>query len=145
MCAASSPETSAATTFPSAESERLMAEPSFCRSLSACVFSKRSEPARSMSESLERETAPESLLRPSISTVKMRCDLDESAFMRVAPTCRFEMPCAITPSRSRADRASRTTVSEITISPRSPVRIPGVGRSASGTRGSTRRSMMLSR
>lgn len=75
-----SPALSAEMTFPSAESDLLMDCASLRRSADAPVFPTRSEPARSISESLPIVVFFVCLLSAVMRSAKTRCEREEVAF-----------------------------------------------------------------
>ena len=117
------PSTNAEMTFPSADRDRLILVASFSLSPVACVFDWRSLPARSTRFNLPTvmcspvRTVPV-LSQHSTMIVKMACDLEEPAFMAVAPTLLFFLPACMTWSISCEDftcaaRRGRSTRSEM--------------------------------
>ena len=102
------PSTRADMTFPSADRDRLILVASLSRSPVACVFDCLSLPARST-----RFNFPTVICSPvrtvpvesqhSTMIVKIACDLEEPAFMAVAPTDRFFLPACMTWSISCED------------------------------------------
>jgi len=95
------PSTNAEMTFPSADRDRLILVASFSLSPVACVFDWRSLPARSTRFNLPTvmcspvRTVPV-LSQHSTMIVKMACDLEDPAFMAVAPTLLFFLPACMT-------------------------------------------------
>eukprot|EP00964_Phaeocystis_antarctica_P107074 scaffold71844_cov46-Phaeocystis_antarctica.AAC.1 len=96
-------------TLPNAESDLLIAAPSYSCRLSA-LRSARSEPARSTRLIFDVSSRPASAgYPPSASasaccwrswSVKMACEREERSFMRVAATCRALLPSVISRSSS---------------------------------------------
>ena len=102
------PSTRADMTFPNADNDRLIFVASLSRSPDACVFDWRSLPARSTRFNLPTvmcspvRTVPV-LSQHSTIIVKIACDLEDPAFMAVAPTDRFFLPACMTWSISCED------------------------------------------
>mmetsp|Transcript_17075 Transcript_17075/g.59890 ORF Transcript_17075/g.59890 Transcript_17075/m.59890 type:complete len:230 (-) Transcript_17075:981-1670(-) len=101
-----SPVESAEMTSPSADRDLLMACASFSRSALAPVLPTRSLPARSTRLSLPVVIFLVCLLYTSMSTEKMRCEREDSAFILVAPTCRAPLPASKSVRISPASAAS---------------------------------------
>ena len=102
------PSTNAEMTLPRADRDKLILVASLSRSPVACVFDCLSLPARSTKFSLPTvmcspvRTVPV-LSQHSTMIVKIACDLEDPAFMAVAPTDRFFLPACMTWSISCED------------------------------------------
>ena len=95
-------------TLPNADSDRLIFVASFRRSPVACVLDWRSLPAKSTKFNFPTVMWSPCLTLPvesqhSTMIVKIACDLEDPAFMAVAPTDLFFLPACMTWSISCED------------------------------------------
>ena len=113
------PSLSMAITFPSMNSERLMFAVSLAIVPSLLLAFKRSEPARSMNDTLPNllTVMPSRSTWLSTCTVMMECERDESLFSSCDPTCLFLVPVLTTASAS-SSRVHSTVLSPGTWNPR---------------------------